>query len=285
MYSQSSRANSFVATKELTHRYLLNLWLNPGILGTRLAMYSILSLIIGVLFFDLGSNDSYSSAISRLGVLFYCVSFFIFMSVAVLPFTVLERAIVEKEVRNEYYHPACFQVAQAIASIPGIFALALTCSATVVGMTGLRSPYWYFLNMFLSLNCSEALAHLVSHLVPHFIIGIAIIAGIYGMFMLLCGFFIVPSEFPGWLGWSYHVAIHTYSWRSFMYGEFHGDDVTFDSEQFPTGNSILKLYEIEDVNRAHDMIILLCYALGVHCISLVVLHVKHIMYRRHQAQG
>jgi len=280
---QSNRANFIKATSELTYRYFLNLWFNPGILGTRLVMYSMLSLLIGALFFDLGSNDSYASVQSRVALSFYCVAFFVFMSVAVMPFTVIERAIVEKEVRNEYYHPSCFQFAQAVASIPGTFVLALVTTIIVIGLTGLNSPYWYFLNMFLALNCAEALAHLVSHVVPHFIIGIALVAGIYGMFMLLQGFMIVPSEFPGWLGWSYNIAFHTYSWRTFMYNEFHGEDVTFDSIQFGTGQSILELYEIEDVNPTSDMLVLLGYAIFIHCLSFSVLHIKHTVHRNSQA--
>ena len=275
----SSRADWFHASLALTQRYFLNLWLNPGILGTRVAMYSMLSLLIGALFYNLGDNDSYSSVQSRIALQFYCVAFFVFMSVAVLPFTVMERAIVEKEVRNGYYHPAVFQLAQAIASVPGTFLLALITTVIVISLTGLREPIWYFINMFLALCCAEALAHLVSHVVPHFIIGMAVLAGIYGMFMLLQGFMIVPSEFPSWLGWSYNIAFHTYSWRSFMYSEFSGDDVRFESAEFRTGFDVLRLYEIDDVNRTHDMIVLLCYSICVHLLSFIVLHVKYVMFK------
>jgi hypothetical protein len=39
---ETKRSNSFYAVGPLLYRYLLNLWLNPGILGTRIAMYSML---------------------------------------------------------------------------------------------------------------------------------------------------------------------------------------------------------------------------------------------------
>ena len=68
-----------------------------------------------------------------------------------------------------------------------------------------------------------------------------------------------------------------------MYGEFHGNDTTFNSKEFPTGESILELYEIEDVSRTNDMIVLLCYALGVHCLSLLVLHLNYLRNKNHQA--
>jgi len=87
------------------------------------------------------------------------------------PFTVMERAIVDKEIMNKYYHPIFYQISQGLSSIPGAALLAFVTTIIVVPMTGLNEPYWYFLDMFLSLVVAEALAQLVSHVVPHFVIG------------------------------------------------------------------------------------------------------------------
>jgi ABC-type multidrug transport system ATPase subunit len=110
----TARAGSLAVALELTYRYFLNLAFNPGILLTRIAMYSILALMVGALFWDLGDRNDFESVQSRTAILFYCCAFFVFMSVAVLPFTVIERAIVDKEVQNGYYHPIMYQVAQAL---------------------------------------------------------------------------------------------------------------------------------------------------------------------------
>eukprot|EP00565_Helicotheca_tamesis_P005736 CAMPEP_0185727946 /NCGR_PEP_ID=MMETSP1171-20130828/3465_1 /TAXON_ID=374046 /ORGANISM="Helicotheca tamensis, Strain CCMP826" /LENGTH=638 /DNA_ID=CAMNT_0028396591 /DNA_START=36 /DNA_END=1952 /DNA_ORIENTATION=+ len=285
-YITTNRTNAFWVTLELTKRYFLNLFFNPGILGTRIAMYVMLSLIIGALFWDLGSLSTYSSIQSRIALLFYCVAFFVFMSIAVLPFTVIERAIVNKEVRNGYYHPAVYHLSQAISSVPGTALLALLTTIIIVSMTGLQEPYWYYLNMFLALFCAEALAQLVSHMVPHFIVGMALVAGFYGLFMLLQGFMIVPSEFPGWLEWSYNVAFHTYSWRTFMFNEFH-NQIFPDAEEagFGNGNKILEVYEIESVNPSDDMVVLVCYGIIIHLCSFALLTAKHWQSKRNNVAG
>ncbi len=244
--------NPFVVVGELTYRYFLNLWFNPGILFTRLAMYAALALMVGLLFRDLGRQYDYASILSRAAVLFYCVSFFIFMSVAVLPFTLIERTIVDKEVVNHYYHPIYYQMSQAVSSIPGTALLAFCVTIIIITLTHLREPYWYFLNMFLSLTVAEALAQLVSHLVPHFVIGMALVAGLYGFFMLFLGFMLVPSLFPLWLKWTYYVAFHTYSWRTFMVNEFR-DQTFVGNPDFATGEEVLAYYEIENVNRRNDV--------------------------------
>ena len=212
--------------------------------------------MVGALFWELGEKHDYESIISRAAVLFYCVAFFIFMSVAVLPFTVMERDIVDKEVLNGYYHPWSYQIAQGLSTIPGAAVLAGLVSLIIITMLKFKDPAWYFLNMFLSLMTAEALAQMVSHAVPHFVIGMAMIAGLFGFFMLFQGFMLVPSDFPDWLRWTNKVAFHTYSWRSFMVTEFADEE--FPGTQFLTGEDVLKFYEIEDTNREHDVSLFVC---------------------------
>mmetsp|Transcript_4559 Transcript_4559/g.6571 ORF Transcript_4559/g.6571 Transcript_4559/m.6571 type:complete len:669 (-) Transcript_4559:78-2084(-) len=277
------RSTSPFVVVELIYRYFLNLWFNPGILGTRVAMYGMLAGMVGALFWQLGDRTDYASVESRGAVLFYCVAFFIFMSVAVLPFTVIERAIVDKEVRNGYYPSSAYQVAQAVSSIPGSAVLAGITTAIIVLMLDFNRPAWYFLNMFLSLVNAEALAMLVSHVVPHFIIGMALLAGLYGFFMLFMGFMVAPSKFPSWLLWTNDIAFHTYSWRTFMFNEFDDPSVTYEAsisgEGTMTGEDVLERYEIDDVDPATDMVILACYAVVVHILSLVVLYLRYNAFR------
>jgi ABC-2 type transporter len=145
-------------------------------------------------------------------------------------------------------------------------------------MTKLKEPLWYFLDMFLSLLVAEALAQMVSHVVPHFIIGMAMLAGLYGFFMLCQGFMLTPSNFPNWLEWLYNIAPHSYAWRTFMTTEFQGETYV-GSDIFQTGEDVLNFYEIGNVDRASDMIVLAGYAIVVHVMSLVVLQLRHTLFR------
>ena len=111
----TARSGSLAVSVELTYRYFLNLAFNPGILVTRIAMYSMLALMVGALFWNVGERTDFEAVQSRTAIAFYCCAFFVFMSVAVLPFTVMERAIVDKEVQNGYYHPIMYQIAQALS--------------------------------------------------------------------------------------------------------------------------------------------------------------------------
>jgi hypothetical protein len=102
-----------------------------------------------------------------------------------------------------------------------------------------------------------------------------VLAGLYGFFMLFMGFMLVPSDFPVWLRWTYNVAFHTYSWRTFMHNEFCcQEDVTFEGP-YQTGQDVLDAFEIGDVNREHDMVVLAGYGLIIHLVSFVVLYLRY----------
>ena len=58
-----------------------------------------------------------------------------------------------------------------------------------------------------------------------------------------------------------------------MVTEFRG--LEFTDGPFATGEAVLEFFEIEDVNRGHDMIVLACYAMILHLLSFVVLHIRH----------
>merc|ERR1711862_727763 len=88
---------------------------------------------------------------------------------------------------------------------------------------------------------------------------------------------IVPSQMPAWLEWAYYTGFHTYAWRTFMTSEFSGR--VFDTNDFKTGQDVLDFYEIGDVNRGNDMIVLACYAMIIHICSFIVLWLKYDVFR------
>lgn len=63
----------------------------------------MLALMCGLLFLNLDEDDDHSGVNSRVTLLFYVVAFFIFMSIAAMPFFLMERAIFEKEYGNNLY--------------------------------------------------------------------------------------------------------------------------------------------------------------------------------------
>ena len=89
------------------------------------------------------------------------------MSVAVLPFFVMQRPIFVKERCNGAYNVPEYVLAKFITSIPGVFLLALIPSVLIVFPVKLNGFLIYLADLFLSLLCAEAFIALMAALVPH----------------------------------------------------------------------------------------------------------------------
>uniref|UniRef100_A0A7S3YW53 ABC transporter domain-containing protein n=1 Tax=Lotharella globosa TaxID=91324 RepID=A0A7S3YW53_9EUKA len=258
----------------LTHRNFLEVTRDPGIYGVRLAMYTMLALLIGLMWLNLGDQKDFSSITSRTSLLFYVAAFMVFMSVAVLPFFIWQRDVFLRERSNRAHGISEYVLAKWVVSIPGIFLLALFTTLLVVLLAGLNGFGVYLADLFLSLMVAEAFMAVMASIVPHYIIGIALAAGVYGFFMLCEGFFIIYSDIPPWFIWGYYIAFHTYSFRVFMHNEFDPID-SFDSQQFPTGESVLKFYDMDNVNVGQDLGILVAFMVFFQLLFAWILWAFH----------
>ncbi|KAE8909314.1 hypothetical protein PF002_g26530 [Phytophthora fragariae] len=110
--------------------------------------------------------------------------------------------------------------------------------------------------------------HVIGAAVPHYIIGIALGAGIFGMFMLCEGFMVPRHAIPDYWLWAYYVAFHSYSFQSFVYEHFVHVDT-------PTARAILERLDLTDVDTPWNMLILVCYAIGLEIVFTFILYKFH----------
>lgn len=266
-------ANCVEKFLSILKRSLINLIKNPGIMIVRLVMYTMLCFMIGVLYVNLGDKIEHQDINSRIGMLFYCDAFLVFMSIAVLPFYIIDRGIVQKEVNNTLYHPFHYLTSQFLVSLLGVAFISIISTLFVILIPDLNGFGIFFVILFLSLAAAESLCRLISLLVPHYIIGMALVAGVYGMFMLTQGFLIIKKDIPGYLIWLYYIGFHTYSFEGFMYNEFNSIE-KFNSEQFANGQEVLKFYSMDDTRIWMDCVILISWSIFLEILSLIVMTIK-----------
>lgn len=102
----SGRAGFWANLVTLVHRNFMNLVRNPGIIIVRLIMYTMLALFLGLTFLYMGRSYTSESVVARNSLLFFVAAFWVFMSVAVIPFVEMERAVFLREKRNGAYTAA-----------------------------------------------------------------------------------------------------------------------------------------------------------------------------------
>ena len=258
----------------LSHRNLWNNVKNPGIYWVRFFMYVALSLVIGLMYLNLGDDYGPKAVNSRINVLFFVAAFLVFMSVAVLPFFIQERAVFLRERTNGAYGTFTYVISNFLCSLPGLFIISLFSTICVVLLSGLNGFGVYLLTLFVALVAAESFCALIASLVPHFIVGIALAAGVFGFFMLCEGFFIVKSEIPGWFIWGYYIAFHSYAFRTFMYNEFHTIS-NFTGGSFTSGDDVLAFYDMQDVVVYQDILTVLAFAVLFQILFALVLYFFH----------
>jgi len=302
-------ANSSARTAfELVRRSFTSLLKNPIVFLLRVAIYGGMSLLTGVLFWNLeGRRDTHSVLVSRTGLLYFIIAFCSSMSVVAIPFAMIDRAIREKEVRNHLYHPAWNHASQALASLPVQLLLCIIVSVIVLKMTnispGSDDRFWFILNLFLCFSCADATSMLTSHVAPDMISAICISSGIFGQFTMVMGFLVLPGAMPGALRWLYDVPFMTYSFRSLMYLEYNGmtvnvtnssssgfmqgedvlGDVIFEAmaeHPVQAGNMILKFFKMTDVHVGRDMGVLAIWYFAANIVSVLYLCWGHWRNRR-----
>lgn len=257
------RPSAIAQFTTLMKRNMMDNIRNPGIYWVRLFMYIMLSLMVGTMY--LRTNDLVDD--DYVPLLFYVQAFLVFMSVAVLPFFIENRAIFQRERANNSLNVASYVFANFLAALPGIFLIAVLSSCLVVFLAGLNGFGYFLLNLFLSLVVAESVMHVIGAAVPHYIIGIALGAGLFGMFMLCEGFMVPKASIPDYWIWGYYMAFHSYSFESFLYVQF--------KDSTGRGLEILQRYDMEDVNVDRNMIILACYAIVLQIIFYAILYKLH----------
>jgi ABC-type multidrug transport system permease subunit len=255
---------------ELSKRNLVDNARNPGVFWVRAAMYVMLSLMIGTFYLNIDNGQLEVS--DRVSILFYVAAFMVFMSIAVIPTFIGDRAVFTRERGNGWYSEGPYVISNTLCAVPGIFLIALISSVLIYFMVGLNDKEGRFglflVNLFLSLLVAESLMLVLSALIPIYIIGMALGAGIFGLFMLAEGFFVLKDNIPDYWIWAYYIAFHTYSFEMFMYTEFDGLRLKCDTAicAFPTGEDVLARYDMKDVKVWVDVVVLIAMAVGYRLI-------------------
>jgi len=160
----------------------------------------------------------------KAGMIFFVQSYLVILTVAALPYLILARPVFCKERANGLVSVSPYILSTFVAMVPGVMLATLVSAFLIFVITGLESFGWFFYILFCTLLCAESIMNLVASLTNQFIVGLAIGAGIFGIFMINAGFLLPNHEIPNeWFtGWRlfHHIAFHKYSLRSLMYNEF-----------------------------------------------------------------
>ncbi|KAL6656178.1 hypothetical protein ACP70R_007004 [Stipagrostis hirtigluma subsp. patula] len=232
---------SFVTqTLVLTKRSFVNMYRDLGYYWLRFAIYIMLCLCVGTIFYDVG--HTYGSIQARGSMLNFVAAFLTFMAIGGFPSFVEDMKVFGRERLNGHYGVASFTIANTVSAAPYLAVISVVPGAMAYYLVGLQSSAGHFgyfaLLLFAAMMVVEGLMMIVASAVPDFLMGIITGAGIQGVMMLNGGFFRLPNDLPKpvWRYPMYYVAFHKYANQGFYKNEFLG--LTFPNNQAGGGATI-----------------------------------------------
>ncbi|PON89140.1 ABC transporter-like [Trema orientale] len=209
-----SQASWWKQLLTLVRRSSLNMSRDVGYYWLRIIIYIVVSICVGTIYFDVG--NSYTAIYARASCTAFITGFMTFMSIGGFPSFVEEMKVFYKERLNGYYGVSVFILSNFISSFPFLVAITLVTGTITYYTVKFRpefSHYVFFcLNIFTSISVIESLMMVVASLVPNFLMGIIVGAGIMGILMMTSGFFRLLPDLPK-LFWRYPVSFLSFgSW-------------------------------------------------------------------------
>ncbi|XP_057750178.1 ABC transporter G family member 5-like [Arachis stenosperma] len=209
-------------TMILTHRFSKNIFRTKELFACRTIQMLISGLVLGSIFCNL--KDDLEGAEERVGLFAFILTFLLSSTIEALPIFLQEREILMKETSCGSYRVSSYAIANGLVYLPFLLILAILFSIPLYWLVGLNKNFMAFLHflllIWLILYTANSVVVCFSALVPNFIVGNSVIAGVIGSFFLFSGYFISQHEIPKYWIFMHYISLFKYPFEGFLINEF-----------------------------------------------------------------
>ncbi|KAH9609740.1 hypothetical protein KSS87_012730, partial [Heliosperma pusillum] len=202
-FSQDSISQFQICLK----KQVLVYWRSPQYNAVRLFFSMLCGLIIGSMFWDIGSKrDSSINIVTIMGALFSsCIFLGSSNASSVQPVVSIERTVFYREKAAGMYTPFAYAAAQALVEIPYLAAQTLIYSIITYFMIGfersLRKFVLYIVFMFLTLTFFTFYGMMAIGVTPNPHMAAIVTSALYSLWNLQSGFLLPKRLIPKWWSW------------------------------------------------------------------------------------
>ncbi|XP_074270866.1 ABC transporter G family member 1-like [Silene latifolia] len=218
----------------LTKRSIVNMYRDQGYYRLRLVMYIAVCICIGTIYHDLG--NSYSSIQARALLFGFISGFLTFMSIGGFPSFVEDMKIFRRERLNGHYGVIAFVMSNTISSIPFLIVISVIPGSLAYYISGVQKGFhqflYFLLMIYMGMSLVESLMMMIASIVPDYLMGITIGAGLQGFIFLISGFLRLPHDLPRilWKYPLYYILYGAYVYEGLLKNEFEGLSFTGNNQ-------------------------------------------------------
>ncbi|CAL9159697.1 unnamed protein product [Musa hybrid cultivar] len=254
--SGGSQASFLMQAFTLTKRSFVNMSRDFGYYWLRLLIYIVVTICIGTIYLNVGTG--YTSILARGACASFVFGFVTFMSIGGFPSFVEDMKVFQRERLNGHYGVVAFVISNTLSAMPFLITITMVSGTLCYFMVRLHPGFMHYLffvlNLYASVTVVESLMMAIASVVPNFLMGIIIGAGIQGIFMLVSGYFRLPNDIPKPF-WRYpmsYISFHYWALQGQYQNDLKGlifDNQTPDLPKIPGEYILENVFQI-DVNRS-----------------------------------
>lgn len=269
----------------LGQRFCSNIFRTKQLFATRVIQAVLAGLILGTIYFKVG-NDSNGrggkiALQTRIGFFAFSLTFLLSSTTEALPIFLQEKRILMRETSRGAYRVSSYVLANTIVFLPFLLLVGLLFSTPVYWIVGLRKnldAFLYFCGVvWMVLLMSNSFVACFSALVPNFIMGNSVIAGLMGSFFLFSGYFIAKDKIPKYWVFMHYLSLFKYPFECFMVNEFGGEQGRRRCMDFQNGecslygNGFLIQQNIKETQKWSNLGVMLGFIVGYRVLCFLIL--------------
>ncbi|XP_057766257.1 pleiotropic drug resistance protein 1-like [Salvia miltiorrhiza] len=184
---------------------------NPPYIAVRLMFTTFIALMLGTIFWDLGSKREKSLDIfNAMGSMYAAVLFLGVQNAAsVQPVVAVERTVFYRERAAGMYSALPYAFGQVVVEVPHILSQTLIYGVIVYAMIGFEWSavkfFWYIFFTYFTLLYFTLYGMMAVAVTPNHNIAAIVSSAFYGIWNIFSGFIIPKSRIPIWWRWYYYL--------------------------------------------------------------------------------
>ncbi|XVE88989.1 hypothetical protein DITRI_Ditri19aG0114000 [Diplodiscus trichospermus] len=224
-------------------------WRNPPYTAVRFLFSTVIALIFGTLFWDLGSKTKKKQDLANaMGSMYAAVLFLGIQNCSsVMPVVAIERTVFYRERVAGMYSAMPYAIGQILIEIPYIFIQSIVYGIIVYAMIGFEWTaakfFWYLFFMNFTLLYFTFFGMMAVAVTPNYHIASIVSIAFYAIWNVFSGFIIPRPSIPIWWRWYYWICPVSWTLYGLVLSQF-GDiqDILEDGENGETVKQFLRNY-------------------------------------------
>ncbi|XAR69346.1 Sulfate-transporting ATPase [Bertholletia excelsa] len=189
----------------------LSYWRNPPYTAVRFFFTTVIALMFGTIFWDLGSKRGKKQDIfNAMGSMYAAVLFIgVQNAMSVQPVVAIERTVFYRERAAGMYSALPYAFGQVVIELPYILVQTLIYGVLVYAMIGFEWTvtkfFWYLFFMYFTFLYFTFYGMMTVAVTPNHNIASIVSSAFYGIWNLFSGFIVPKTRIPVWWRWYYYL--------------------------------------------------------------------------------